>query len=349
MVQRILRVSTIAALVFLAAGLDPVKAKYRYGRYAGGSERGYFITFEAALANPRNADAVVATRETIQDFGGGTNSLVAVIPTWDDDFAGRLGVGYAWASGNRVSFSFWSYETDQSANGSGPGGGLLHFAVGPPIWSGGEYVGNNGSPGFFDLTTELEATTADLAWGKSEALGESFTLEWSAGLRYASYEETTSGTYDEASFGSGAFGTDSFAASKSNEGEMFGVRIALRGSYRLVERFSVDAGLGVSFVDGELTAASTLTPTGTGNQGTTATGLATVEDDSRSGSIRDVDLSLTWHSTGDALRVWVGWEQSIWDEIARDVVRNFPGTSAPLRERDSVTISSFKLGVYYKF
>ena len=43
------------------------------------------------------------------------------------------------------------------------------------------------------------AIAADLAFAREYDLDESFTLEWSAGLRYASYEETTRGGYDVAS------------------------------------------------------------------------------------------------------------------------------------------------------
>jgi len=144
-------------------------------------------------------------------------------------------------------------------------------------------------------------------------------------------------------------GQDSFAAAKSNEGEMFGVRARVRGSYRIGQRISLNAGLGFSFLDGELTADSQLTPTGTSNSATTPAARATFADDGRSGTIRDVDVFAAWHSSGDAFRVLLGWEQGVWDGIARDLVRNFPGTSAPLQERDSVTFSGYKLGLFLRF
>ena len=74
-----------------------------------------------------------------------------------------------------------------------------------------------------------------------------------------------------------------------------------------------------------------------------------LKDDGRSGSIRELDLALVWHSSSDTVRVWLGWEQQVWEDIAADLMRNFPGTVAVLRERDSVTFSGYKLGVRVLF
>ena len=349
MVRRI-RPMAIAVALWLACASHTAEARYRYGQYATGSgEGGVFAYLEGLLSNPRNADAVVATEEAFEDFGGGENTLTPIVPQWSDELAGRLGVGYGWAGGSKVVFTVWGFQTDQSSSGDGPPGGFTHFAVGPPIRTGGGFVGDQGSPGSWRMTTEIEAGTADLAYGHEHALAEEFVLEWSAGVRYARYEEVMNGSYDEAASTDGAFGANSYRAAKSNEGEMFGVRGGLRGSYRFAESFSLDAGLGLSFLDGELRASSSLVPDGSANAATTASSLSEITDDSRSGSVRDLDLAVTWRLTGDAVRVWLGWEQQVWEGITTDSVRNFPGTSAPLRDRDSVTISGYKLGVFVRF
>ena len=67
-----------------------VNAKYRYGSYASGTDKGVYLFGELLWANPRNVDAVVATQETVQNFGGGTNTLTTIVPTWDDQISGRL-------------------------------------------------------------------------------------------------------------------------------------------------------------------------------------------------------------------------------------------------------------------
>ena len=72
-------------------------------------------------------------------------------------------------------------------------------------------------------------------------------------------------------------------------------------------------------------------------------------DDSRSGTIRDIELKGTWHLMNDRLRLSFGWDQSTWEAIAADLMRNFAGSTAPLRDRDAVIFSGYKLGVYFRF
>ena len=62
-----------------------------------------------------------------------------------------------------------------------------------------------------------------------------------------------------------------------------------------------------------------------------------------------MELTASWFVVGDAVRIWAGWEQQVWEGIVTDQVRNFPGTSAPLRNRDSVTLSGYKLGIFVRF
>ncbi|HXV77595.1 MAG TPA: hypothetical protein VD788_14880 [Candidatus Polarisedimenticolaceae bacterium] len=347
---RTVSVSMLWVVVLGIIGSEPAHARYRYGQYTqGGSASGFFVFGEGLITNPRNVDAVVATVETLENFGGGQNQLFQVNPTWGEDLAGRLGFGYGWATGNRVSLTLWGFSADQSAQGSGPPGGATYFAIGPPIRTGSSYAGAQGSPGSYSIGTEVEAGTADVAFSREETLSESFTLEWSLGLRYASYEERSSGFYDEAALGSGTFGLNSFAADKRIESEMFGVRAAFRGSYRFTQSFSVDGGLGFAFLDGEQVASSGLTPTGLTNSATTPSSFVSFVDDSRSGATWNVDLTISWWVVDEAVRLWAGWEQQVWETLTVDLVRNLPGTVAPLTERDSVAFSGYKIGVFVRF
>jgi hypothetical protein len=329
--------------------VGPAEAAYRYGRYGSATaDRGFFVEVEGLIANPRNADVVVATQEILAGAGG-INTISPIIPIWDDSFAGRIGLGYQWASGNKVSVSVWGFGTDQTSAGNGASGGRLHYGIGPPIFTGSEYVGAFGSPGYFEIKTEIEAKTADLAWGHDHQVSESFKMEWSAALRYAVYEETSDGFYDNANAGTGNFGQTTYAAAKALEGEMLGIKLAARGTYAVTQSWWFGAGLGFSFLDGELTGSSGLVPVGSANVATEPSSFASVKDDGRSGNIVDFDLRIGWRNASDRFRVWLGWEQSIWNEIAQDPLRNFPGTTAPLRERDSVTFSGYKLGLYFRF
>jgi hypothetical protein len=333
--RRIVRTATVVALVLLVLGADAVHAKkYQYGRYrAGGAQQaqGFIVFLEGIAANPRNTDNVVATIES------GGLVVSSVIPQWDTEFAGRIGFGYRWASGNIVEASFWGFNTDTQITDTGTG--VTHFSIGPAICSVTPCAGANGSPGYFDITTEITAQTADVAWGRAMQLSDDVTMEWSLGLRFASYEETAEGTY-----GDTEDSTDLYDAAKSNEGNMFGVRAALRGRYMFLENFSVSGGLAFSALDGELEASSGLSP----DSGQPSS-FASIIDDSRSGTIRDLDLVFAWHAMADSIRVYGGWEQSEWRDIATDLMRNLPGSTVVLRDRDSVIFSGYKLGVYLRF
>jgi hypothetical protein len=207
----------------------------------------------------------------------------------------------------------------------------------------GEYEGTYGSPGFYDITTEISAMTADLAWIKESELDESFNVEWSIGLRFAGFEETMEGSYNTGL----NMGSIRYAAAKSNEGEMIGLRTGIKGTYRISGSISISGGLGFSFLDGELTASSALA------EGADLLGepsnFSGFVDDSRSGTIVDAEAAVSWHNSSDRFRVSLGWDQSMWNDIVTDLVRNFPGTTAPLKERDSVSFSGYKLGLYFRF
>jgi hypothetical protein len=358
----------VAALVLLAGGAQTVEAQYRYGggrgyRSRGGGEQGFFAFVDAALTNPRNTDSVAATALAPAGSSGATT---AILPAWDDEFTGRVGAGYQWSSGNRVSASYWSFETDQDVRGAGTAGGSLAFAIGPPIPITVEHVIPNcqtilgtpciltegafvdaGSPGFVDLNVEIKAQTIDAAWGRDSELSDDLSLEWSAGLRYAAFEETMTGVYDDAlGFDPGA---GAIQASKKNEGEMVGARLLAHARYQVRDWLSFLAGLGLSLLDGEVKATSSLVPAGTIDGDPVPPTRASLDDDGRSGSILDVDLAAALHFAEDRYRVTIGWEQSRWNDLSADLVRNLPGTSATLRERDSVTFSGYKVGLRVRF
>ena len=80
--------------------------------------------------------------------------------------------------------------------------------------------------------------------------------------------------------------------------------------------------------------------------GTSALGLT---DDSRTGSILEIDVRAAWHNARDNLSIWLGWEQQKWDDIVADLARNVPGSEVIARGRDSVSFSWIKLGVSFEF
>jgi hypothetical protein len=306
--RRLLSASLALATAALLCGASDAQTRYDYGGggYASGDE-GFSVFVEAGVANPRNTDNIVAA--------AGPN---VIIPEWDDEFAGRLGFGYRFGGGSKVVVSFWGFETDQSEAQSGS----FEFPIGP-------------TSGYsFDVTTEIQASSAEAAWVIPHELSDAVSVDWSIGLKYAGFEETTDGRY----------GTTSGPAvvAKSLEGTMIGARAAGGLTYR---RGSLSAGgrVGLSMLSGEIEASSSLTPQPVG------TAPLMVSDDSRSGTILDLDLRAAWHNSSDDLSIWIGWEQQVWDEIAADLARNLPDSDVISRARDSVTFSWFKVGISYDF
>jgi hypothetical protein len=300
------------------------RAQYDYGGGGGlGGDGGFVLELEGALVNPRNTDNIVAATSSAGLFA-------PIVPEWDDDFAGRIAVGWEWGGRGKLLAGAWGYSTENRGTGTG----IFAFPIGPGIPAGSDYLGDTGT--FFDITTEITAHTFDLSWSASHEATEAFLLEWLVGARYASYEETAAGSYADSSF--------TYLASKSNEGEMIGARAGVRGRYRFGV-FSLASGLDLSLLDGELEARSSLKP----QPATLSQSAAVLTDDSRSGTILDFDVTGNWHLAGDRLSLSVGWGQSIWQGIADDLVRNLPGAGLELRPRDSVTFSGYKAGVALRF
>jgi hypothetical protein len=340
MTIRAVRFATISLFALFVLGTGSAQAQYNYGggsgAYGGGDEDpGFFIRLETILANPRNTDLVLATAE-------GGQSTTPLIPDWDDEASGRFAFGYRWASGNTFTLTAWNFDTDLTTGGSGPAGGALLFAIGPPVPDGsGGYIGDRGAPGTFAITSEIEAQTVDAAWSRDHTLSEDFSMEWSVGIRFAQFEETESGSYGQVE---GLAPSQSVVVAKSNAGDMFGVRFSARGTYAFTESWSFTGSLAISMLDGEIESTASMTAPAPFGQN-----AFSLTDDSRSGSTRDVDLALVWGSGTGKVKLWFGWEQAFWDEIAADLARNFPGTAAPLAPRDSVTFSGYKLGIQYNF
>lgn len=335
--RRIVLAATALSAVIIWA---PAQAQYRYGGYGGVEDQGFVLQIEGLYMNPRNADVVVATVE-------GLSQLRPLIPGWDDELAGRLGLGYKWASGNKLMFTVWGFSADSDATGSAATGQRLHFAIGPPIPWNGDYVGNLGDPGAFSATAEIEAGTADVMFGREHEISEGLRMEWGLGLRYVRYEETQEAIYSEiAGFDDPAV---PMPARKTIQSDMLGAKVVARGTYRFSPHWSVGASLGFSFLDGEIDTVSRVSPQGTIGGSAVPYNEFVLVDDGRSGSITEFDVTFAWHNPSDRTRVYLGWEQQRWDDIAADAARNFPGTSAPLRPRNSVSFGGYKLGLRFIF
>lgn len=304
----------------------------------------FFVYVEGGVATPKSTDQIVGV---VVDTGGAgqIQSSTFVQPDWSSSPVFRVGGGFRWGGGSRVTVSYWQFDDDQSVVADGPAGGDMLFTVGPFIATGSGFA-NSGSPGHADFTANIQAQTVDIAWGRLKTMGDFFDVEWSLGFRYAHFEETITGIYDnDASTGS-SFGLEQWGGFKSNEGEMIGARAAVRGTYFLTDRIAGTASVGFSMLQGEVTSTSSFWDA---DQGGRPAATATINDDTRSGRIQDLDLGIMIFMRDDTLRFKFGYESSFWDGVPSDLVRNTNGSAVAVRDRDDIGFSAFTFGAYLEF
>lgn len=342
--------SVVGPIAMLALSAAPVAAQgYGYG-YGAYEEEGFFVFVEASIIQPGDTDQVVG--QTL-DFAGTVERSGTIAPDWSAGPAARIGFGYRWANGGELTASVWRFDDDTSIDADGPAGGFLDFAIGPSVFVGGSLV-SFGDPGRARFDASLEATTLDLAFAHRHELAEVFDLEWSAGLRFASFDETLTGSYDLcASDGctGGTFlpGEVTYAADRSTESTMFGLRTGLSARYRISDLVALRSGIALSTLIGDVESTSGLTPTGSVNAATEPTTRFSADESDRSGRIVDGEFGVEFDVMPDRLRLSVTYEHSVWDDVARDLARNPPGQFAINAPRDSVSFTGIRLGFWFRF
>ncbi len=349
---------TARASILLAAGLLLAGPAAAYNGYAQEDE-GFFIFLDAALTTPGNTDQVVAFSN---DLSGLTQGFTPLAMDWGSGVAGKFGVGYRWGASS-ISVSYWQFSDDESLRADGPNGGEMQWTIGPASYF--NYYGvyypiyTFATPGHVDFKAELDAATFDVDFKHAVPVGDLFDLEWSVGLRYATFEEKIEGVYDvcattgcQGVYGGPPFnllfGDARFDARKTNEGDMFGVKAGIGGTYFATDSLAIASQISFSVMTGEVESRSGLTPSGLVNSIDPPT-LAVRTDDARTGNIGEIDVGLRWYLAGDRVWLSLGYRHAFWDDIAADLLRNTPGILTANRDRDKVTFSGPYLGLRWNF
>jgi len=287
------------------------------------------------------------------DAGPGQVQSQQVIRTdWSSDPAGKLQLGYRWASGSMVSLTYWDFDSDQRSVGDGAAGSTMYFGIGPTIFYDGAYYGTYGAPGHYDIVSAIEASSLELEAGKKHVLDDAFLLEWAVGVRYADFSETQSGFYDFDDSTYPFFGDYRYAVEKSNDSSMTGMEVGVRGTYAFGEMLSVNSGLGFSFLEGDVDSRASNVPSGALNAPLLPSASFTAKDNDRSGTILDFDLNVVFHFADDRYRAWVGYEYSDWEGLTVDLARKQAalfGQQTSFEVRDGIAFSGFKVGVGFLF
>jgi len=345
------RLDLAIALTVVVAAVSPVTAQaYGYG-YGGHEEEGFFVFLDASLSRPGDTDLVVAESTS----GGGVIATSRIAPEWGAAVAGRVGFGYRWSAGGKLSVTAWRHDDDETLAVDGPDGGFLDFAIGPSVYDEDGLLLSFGDPGRAAFDATVKASTIDVEFGQQQELSDVLTMEWSVGVRAATYEDRVRGTYDLcAGAGCGAGnpflpGEIAYAADRSTESNMVGVRAGVLGRYRVSERVAIRSALALSLLNGKIESTSGLTPTGTLNAGVDPTTRFSADEDDRSGRILDLDVGVEFDVVRDLLRLSLGYEHSVWDGVPRDLARNPPAQYTVNAPRDAVTFAGVRLGVWVRF
>jgi len=340
------RLGTLTAVaIVLAASAGPASAQHY-------EEDGFFLFLDAIFTTPQNTDQVIAVTVDTDAGPGQVQSQQVIVTDWSSDPAGKLQLGYRWASGSMVSLTYWGFDSDQRTVGDGAAGSTMYFGIGPTIFYDGAYYGTYGVPGHFDIVSDIEATSLEIEAGKKHALNDAFLLEWAVGVRWADFSETQSGFYDFDDSSYPFFGDYRYAVAKSNDSSMTGMEVGGRATYAFGEMLSVDSGLAFSFLEGDVDSRSSNVPIGALNATALPSASVSVKDNDRSGTIVDFDFNVVIHLADDRYRVWLGYEYSDWEGLTVDLARKQAalfGRQTSFEVRDGIAFSGFKVGVGFLF
>jgi len=307
---------------------------------AAGDEdyQGWFLTLDAALTQPTSLDQHFANHITFPGAGIDDQSERLVLDN-DADLTGALKFGYGFGNGNgALQVSFWSFDNEDTIEDSLPGG------VYPTLFGygyyGGMYIYNSGGV-LFRAKAKTKATTFDVDYLRSYAVGKKTTVTWLAGLRSATFEQIQD--FD------GYDGTYYYSQHKNFKSTALGLRLGAAVNFGFTEHFSLAGSTAFSFLQADTK--------GDSNQNFVDTDPSLFEtnhgeDNNIRGEIRDYDLKAVW--TYGKLDYFVGYSMSNWDGMVVDPVPANEGGiyglgSMASRSRSSIAFNSLHAGVTFKF
>ena len=297
--------------------------------------KGWFGYLDLATTQPTSLDHHFANHV---DFSGPTTVKTRLTMDDDSDTTFRVGVGYSFGGGlGALKVSYWSFDNDQTENGS-LNGGVYPTIFGYGSSFGGFYV--YGTPVTFVTGSDVKASTIDLDYVRPISQGDKVSLHWLAGLRVASWEE------DQAFLGND--GSYDYLQVKSFESDGIGFRVGAGADFKFTDHFSIKSSMVFSFLQADTEGSSSQTF----DNGATPDDANQAEDDNIRGEIRDFDVKAVW-SYG-SFDYWFGYSVASWDGMVADPVPGNDGGHFALgggdpRSRDSVGFNSIHGGVAWRF
>jgi hypothetical protein len=313
-----------AAAVLFALGASPAMAAHH------DDYKGWFVSLDAAETQPNSLDQQYAN---ITDPTTGLTTRNVMDNK--SDFTWAFKAGYSWGELGGLAISYWSFDNEDKVNASEP-----INEVYPTVF--GAYGFNNGGtyaltgPVDYTATAKTKASTIDIDYSRPMHAGEKLTVDWIAGLRSATFEETR--TFDSGLDAGGNY-TDQTHHMKS---DAFGVKVGARVNFGFTQHFSMQGLMAYSFMQAKTDGDATNNISGTLDQ-------ITSSDDHVMGEIKDYDVRAVWN--WNALDFYVGYGGQTWQGLVADPIEGSccGASAAGPSTRNSVAFNSAHAGVTFRF
>ena len=238
-----------------------------------------------------------------------------------------------------LKVSYWSFDHDDQQTHNGLLGGVYPTVVGYGFASS-SYI-QTGQQVTYPIdvaaTSSIRAKTYDVDYVRPMAAGEKLTLNWLAGVRVATYEES------QGFVGVDSSGPYTYIQTKHFKSDAKGPRFGVEAVFGFTKHFRLQGSMAVSFLQ-----ANTKGDAGA-LDGFGRTDSFTTSDDHIRGEIRDYDLKAVWADYGH-LDFYLAYAASEWDGPVIDPAPAggcCAGTEQS-RGRDSVAFNSLHAGIVWR-
>lgn len=318
--SRILVLTTLALLA--AAG--PAAAAGKAGTW--------WVAADGWFAEPTGADLDVAFKQSGALVGGGGVET----SRYDSDFSGRIRAGWreSEAGGNGYSVSYWTWKDTSSYDESG----VLNPIVSDPFF-GFSFADRVRADG------EAEATILDLALSRRMVATKKSSWSWTAGLRYASFEQSWDvENYDSALVSPGP--VETVAIDLQSQG--WGMTLGFAGQYLWHPRIRTYARAQAGLIQGRTDA--TYHDRGFDTFSSTFLTTAIERDPGESRIYQQLDMEArVIFNVWKTLDVSLGYQFFNWDDAGQADRFLDDIKSGPVSTSGNVAFSGWVLGVSYVF
>jgi len=317
--------------------------------------KGWILGLDLALTQPGGFDQEYAIeRDPLATPVHGRRHLL------DNDAKAttRIMAGYNFGLGlGSLEVSYWGFDNDDSRSD------VVSGYVYPTVFGYGYYSSSSpylASP--YGVRTRakssIKATSLEVDYSRALDVGDNFTFRWLAGLRSVTFEEEvqfdgSTSVYIYGGYYGAYYATSEISQKRHMDSDAFGIKVGGRGTFGFTRRFSLEGGAALSLLTADIKGNSSQAVSYVDPLSPAASFSFTesnrAEGESGRGQILDLDLRGIW--TEGPLSIYLGYSASSWEGLVRDPnpPRSHYFPFAAGRARDSVSFTSFDVGIIYRF